>query len=279
MAHRGKYMLDQEPSSLSHIQDIPRIKSLVEQVRLFKLFKQAFPLLKPVLKLLGISTGQIEEALAEVDILEKKVTLLATLPDRFNRLFASRGWIAYDMFNVDIAQAAVKAPPDQPSPTWRDTLRTIQDNAKLQSQLKAWCPRSLEVGVDIPASDDPEAYEHGGPEQKLIEYLSYWRKRNYGEMAHCLAISTLRLHKSINVLAGELREHYEPRILQSFTLLEVHDPAPAVTTIQVELTCENYGQISEYSVEYRLLFESERGRTLVRGASEGRWGVIGLYLV
>src|SRR6266536_4549778 len=101
-------MKDQEPSKLSRIQDIPRIKSLVDQVRLFKLSKQAFPLVKPVLKLLGIATEQIEAALAEVDVLEKQVTLLATLPDRFNRLFASRGWIAYDLFNVDVAQAAVE---------------------------------------------------------------------------------------------------------------------------------------------------------------------------
>ena len=72
-------MADQELSNLSHIQDIPRIKSLVEQVRLLKIFKQAFPLLKPVLKLLGVSTEQIEVALAEVDIWEKKVALLVAV--------------------------------------------------------------------------------------------------------------------------------------------------------------------------------------------------------
>ena len=101
-------MAEEEPSNLSRIQDIPRIKSLVEQVRLLKTFKQAFPLVKPILKLLRISTEQMEAALAEVDTLEKKVALLATLPDRFNRLFAARGWIAYDKFNVDVAQAAVE---------------------------------------------------------------------------------------------------------------------------------------------------------------------------
>jgi hypothetical protein len=101
-------MADQELCNLSRIQDIPRIKSLVEQVRLVKIFKQAFPFLKPVLKLLGISTEQIDVALAEVNILEKKVAMLATLPDHFNRLFAPRGWIAYDLLNVDLAQAAVE---------------------------------------------------------------------------------------------------------------------------------------------------------------------------
>jgi len=443
MAQRRKYLSDQEQSNLSRIQDIPSIKSLVEQVRLFKRFKGVLPLLKPMLKLLGIKTEQMEAALAEVDKLEKKVALLATLPDRFNRQFAARGWIAYDMFNVDIAQAAIEkaeagdsegaetdlveyyneehirwhlrtmlaipafrprlsllenafddylqeryhacvpvvlmqldgfvsdvgknnsgffrqevnleawdsiaahssglealakmlgkerqkttietltlpyrhgilhghdlgydnkmvaakawaalfavrewaykveqkevvAPPKQRSSTLLDTLRTIENTAKLQSQLKEWHPRSLHIRVDIPTSGDPETYEHGGPEQKLVEYLSYWRKRNYGKMAHCLALSTLKFHKSLNALAGELREYYEPRVLKSFTLLEILDPAPAVTTIKVQLSCEDFGQDSEHIVEYRLLFESETGKAVMRGASEGRWGVISPYLV
>ncbi len=436
-------MQGQEPSNLSRIQDIPRIKSLVDQVRLLKFFKQAFPLLKPVLKLLGVSTEQMEVAVAEVDILEKKIALLATLPDRFNRLFASRGWIAYDLFNVDRAQAAIEkaeagdsdgaeadlveyyneehirwhlrtmqaipaihprlsllekalddyvqgryhasvpvvlmqldgfvsdvgkkhsgffregvnleawdsiaahstglkvlakvlgkerlktttepvtlpyrhgilhghdlgydnklvaakawaalfavrewayaveqkeeeAPAKQPAPTWRDVIRTLQENANLQTQLKAWRPRSVQIGVDIPASGDPGAYEHDSPEQKFVEYLSFWRKRNYGKMAQCLALSTLKFHTSINALAGELREYYEPRVLKSFTLLEVHDFAPAGTTILVELLYEEDGEDREHTIEYRLLFESETGKAVIRGAPEGRWGVFSPYYV
>src|SRR5260370_15330457 len=77
-------------------------------MRLLKIGKHAFPLLKPLLKLLRIPTEQMEVALAEVDILEKKIAMLGNIPDSFNRLFASRCWIAYDLFNVDIAQATVE---------------------------------------------------------------------------------------------------------------------------------------------------------------------------
>jgi len=101
-------MGDQETSKLSRIQDIPKIKSLVEQVRILKIFKSAFPFLKPVLKMLGVTTEEIEVALPEVDELEKKVAMLSTLPDRFNHLFAPRGWIAYDLFNVNVAQGALE---------------------------------------------------------------------------------------------------------------------------------------------------------------------------
>ena len=436
-------MQDQERSNLSRIEDIPRIKALVDQVRLLKLSKRAFPLIKPVLKLLGIATEQIEAALAEVDVLERQVTLLATLPDRFNRQFASRGWIAYDRFNVNVAQAAVEkaeagdidgaeadlvdyyneeqirwhlqtmqalpafhprlsllekalddyvqgryhasvpvvlmqldgfvsdvgkkhsgffregvnleawdsiaahstglkvlakllgkerlktttepvtlpyrhgilhghdlgydnklvaakawaalfavrewaytveqkeeeASARQAPLTWRDVLHTLQANAHLQTQLTAWRPRSVQSGVDIPACGDPEAYEHGSPEQKLVEYLLYWRKRNYGKMARCLAVSTLRFHKSINALAGDLRDYYERRALNAFILLEVHDFARAGTTISVQIHCEEEGEEKEYTVEYRLLFESESGKVVIRGDPEGRWGVCSPYYI
>lgn len=441
-------MGDQEPSKLSRIQDIPKIKSLVEQVRVFKIFKSAFPFLKPVLKILGVSTEEIEVALLEVDELEKKVALLSTLPDHFNRLFASRGWIAYDVFNVDVAQAAlekaeagdidgaetvlveyydeerlrwhvqtmqavekfrprfsliekalddylagryhasvpvvlmqldgfvndlgnhgffsegveleawdsiaahstglkelakvlgktrrktsterltlpyrhgilhgldlgydtkmvaakswaalfavrewaykveqkeVKAPPAQPPTTLRDTSHTLQDavkvhsqNTKVHSQIEAWHPRSLQIGVDIPVSGGPEAYEQGGPEQKLVEYLSYWQKGKYGNMAQSLAVTALSLHTSVNALAGDLRDYYKENILKAFVLLDVHDSAPSATVIKVQLFCEQYGEEKERTIEYRLHFESETRKAIVRGDPEGHWGVFSPYYI
>lgn len=427
---------------LSRIQDIPRIQGLIKQVRLFKSLKQAFPFLKPVLKLLGIEAEQMEVALAEMEVLEKKTMMISTLPDRFNNLFASRGWIAYDSFNVDVAlatvekaeagdldgaeidlieyyneehtrwhlrtmqgvkafhsrfplaekaledylngryhasvpivlmlldgfvndllsskgffsegtnleawdsiaahstglavlakilgsgrkktttealslpyrngilhgrdlgydnkmvaakswaalfavrewaykveQKEVKAPPEQPAPTWRDIFRTLRDNNDQQSQLKVWHSRSLQIGLDIPASGELESYENGSPEQKLIEYLSYWHKCNYGYMAQCFSISTLKLYKSEHVLASDLAKHYKMLVIDSFKIIELKDSAPAVTTIQVQLFCKEPGENREYTVEYRLLFENEDGKVIVRGMPKGRWGIVSpLYI-
>ncbi len=39
----------------------------------------------------------------------------------------------------------------------------------------------------------------------------------------------------------------------------------------------NCGNIT--NVEYRLLFESEIGKAVTRGAPEGRWGVVSPYYV
>ena len=45
--------------------------------------------------------------MSPVPELERMAEELAAVPDRFNDLFAERGWIIYDMMNVEIAKAAI----------------------------------------------------------------------------------------------------------------------------------------------------------------------------
>jgi hypothetical protein len=89
------------------IRDIPRIKKTLEDVKSMKSFKSAMPFLGPVLGLFGVDTNQMQEALAQADELERMADELATIPDRFNDLFAGRGWIIYDFMNVEVAKAAI----------------------------------------------------------------------------------------------------------------------------------------------------------------------------
>jgi hypothetical protein len=89
------------------IQDIPSVKKVLDDIHTLEQFKRALPLLKPFLRILGIRVDQMEAALAEAEALAGAARELAALPDRFNDLFASRGWIMYEMMNVQAAQAAV----------------------------------------------------------------------------------------------------------------------------------------------------------------------------
>ena len=89
------------------IRDIPSIKKSLEDLRNFKAFKKARWLWRPIFKLLGADIKQIDEAMLKVDELEVMIRELAMIPDRFNELFASRGWIIYDSMNVEIAKAAI----------------------------------------------------------------------------------------------------------------------------------------------------------------------------
>jgi len=89
------------------IRDIPSYKKALKDIRALKNLKRAAPVARPVLRLLGVDTAKIEEALHDVGELERRFEELASLPDRFNDLFGSRGWMIYDLMSVEVAKAAV----------------------------------------------------------------------------------------------------------------------------------------------------------------------------
>ncbi len=90
------------------IRDIPSIKKTLESTRNLASLKHALPTLRPFLRLLGIDVDGIDHALANVDDLTRQVEELARIPDRFNALFASQGWIIYDMMNIEVAKTAIE---------------------------------------------------------------------------------------------------------------------------------------------------------------------------
>jgi len=92
----------------SRIQDIPSFKKTLDDIKKLKSLKAAMPLLKPLLRILGVNVNQMQEAFTNFDELERQAQELATLPDRFNDLFSARGWIIYDLMKLDVAKAAVE---------------------------------------------------------------------------------------------------------------------------------------------------------------------------
>ncbi len=80
----------------SLIRDIPRIKKVLEDAKNIRTLKTISPFMLPLLRLFGIDVSQIKEALANVENLDRMTEELAAIPDRFNDLFAKRGWIIYD---------------------------------------------------------------------------------------------------------------------------------------------------------------------------------------
>lgn len=90
------------------IRDIPSYRKMSAQMRTFSLFKRAFPFLKPFLGILGVKVKEIEEALAGVDDLVRQSEELMLIPDRFNELFAERGWIIHDRMNLEVAKKAIE---------------------------------------------------------------------------------------------------------------------------------------------------------------------------
>lgn len=90
------------------IRDIPSIRKSLDDLENLKVLRGCMPLLGPVLRLLGADVDRVDEALGRIDALEELASELANLPDRFNDLLASRGWIMYDLLDFEAAKQAVK---------------------------------------------------------------------------------------------------------------------------------------------------------------------------
>ncbi|HCM89019.1 MULTISPECIES: hypothetical protein [Vagococcus] len=79
------------------ISDNNSIKDLGENLEGLKLIEK-------ITKPLGINTG------LEISKLEREYTELVNLPDKFNELFVSKGWIAHDLINPEIMKKCINCP-------------------------------------------------------------------------------------------------------------------------------------------------------------------------
>lgn len=131
------------------IRDIPQIREAVEQARYISRFEDALPYLKPFLSLLGADVDRIESKFEETDIdkLEQKAEELGTIPDKFNDVFAERGWIIHADMDLEIAKKAVEKAEFESIEAGEEVLishydsETIRFNLKRMGAVEAFQPR------------------------------------------------------------------------------------------------------------------------------------------
>lgn len=93
------------------IEDLDQFKSLKNQLRGFKTLKSFVSLLRPLLKRMGVDVSRLDSVFKAFDAnaMEAELEGLMKLPDKFNQLFCSHGWIMYESMNVEVAQEAIQA--------------------------------------------------------------------------------------------------------------------------------------------------------------------------
>lgn len=433
----------------SQIKDIPQIKKVIDDIKNMQSLKVAMPILAPILQLLGVDPSQMQEALGKVDDLARMAEELSSLPDRFNDLFAPRGWIIYDLLNLEVAKSAVtkaeagdfddaeaelvayydadtvrlqlqmmqgiqafrarmplaqkalidyreeryhacvpvilalmdglvselhekrrgfsaedvdlkvwdsfaghdtgltalakifqtgrrttrteqisipyrhgilhgmdlgydnkivaaktwaalfavrewalkvekgdtKPPPEQPKLSLRETARDlfhqIQENSRRQAdfdaRFKAWTPRTINVGTDIPASGLPNVFDEDTPERKLAEFFFLWSKGNFGHMAqNCLTFSDKKYYGK--KLPLRLKERFALKHFRAFEIIEIQDEAPALTVIKAKVVYEESGKDAEVVKDFRLICEDTAGNPVIRGKPGGSWVLYTSYV-
>ncbi len=200
-----------------------------------------------------------------------------------NKMVAAKTWAA--LFAV--RDWAVKAegkmlsePPPEPPPTWSGLYQQIKEHTEWKNNweklFENWKPRNIVVGKDIPKNGELSNFESGTPESKTIEFLCYWKKKNFGNMARCLESS---FRTPVNKLAQQVRECYQQSQLIDFELIKIGDEAPAISEVEVLLTYEQNGQVIEKTVEFRVLIYDEKNNPTIFGNPNANWFIMNWIFV
>src|SRR5262245_8602055 len=97
-------MSSQEKDIDTRIENNPSFQKLMETAKAFALLAKA----RPILRWFGKTGRTLSEHLDKAIDLAGQARDFIELPDRFNKHFAERGWIAYELLNIDVMRAAVE---------------------------------------------------------------------------------------------------------------------------------------------------------------------------
>lgn len=191
-----------------------------------------------------------------------------------NRMVAAKTWatlFAVRDWAIRAEQGLLEAHPEEAIPSCREVLKKVRENDEDKARLQQWMPRHIQLGSDVPVSGVPDAYPKGTPERKLAEYLDYWKKRNFGFMAQCIAPI---FGKPSKIAPARLREEFESKKLISFEFGEIRDEAAAITAMDTKIQFEVDGQPTETQFTFRLVNSDEDGLPATRGEPGSKWGLV-----
>lgn len=90
------------------IKNNPSLRKLRHDAEGFRRFGKAWPILRPVARLLGVNTEDIDRALAETVGLGTQVDEMTAIPDKFNSMFSDKGWVLFGSMELEAAQQAIE---------------------------------------------------------------------------------------------------------------------------------------------------------------------------
>ncbi|MBC8506319.1 MAG: hypothetical protein ISR58_13215 [Anaerolineales bacterium] len=177
-------------------------------------------------------------------------------------LFAVRDWV------IKAARDELKPPELKPKieKTLWESIESYQKVREQTEQLRQWQPRVVIIGQDIPTHGNTDEYPPNTPEQKMVEFLNYWERNNYGYMANCYA-------PMLEMKPVTVREEFEHRILVQYELLEIAEITSAVADAKVKVKLEkNDGEVDAI-LEFRIVCNTKDGDIAYIQTDETIWGI------
>jgi hypothetical protein len=188
-----------------------------------------------------------------------------------NKYVAAKCWAAlFAVRDWAIKAARDELSPPKLEPKVEKTLwESIEDYQRVReqiAQLKQWQPRKLTVGKDIPVQGNPNDYPPNTPERKLVEFLNYWLKSNYGYMANCYA-------PMLEMEPSSVRESFQHRKLIQYELWDVTESTSAIADIKVKVKLEQNKEAVGSFLEFRVVCNTPEGELAVLQTDDTVWGI------
>ena len=188
-----------------------------------------------------------------------------------NKYVAAKVWAAV----FAVREWAIKAAKGELEPprlesemekTFWESIENYQRIRRESERLKQWQPREVIIGQTIPVTGTSEEYPSNTPERKVVEFLSYWIRNNYGFMAQCFA-------PFLRMSPREVRELFSHIHLMGFELKALNEVSIAIADITVKLLLEKEGTTSEEIYEFRLALSDEHGELAYFDLPNTFWGI------
>lgn len=156
--------------------------------------------------------------------------------------------------------------------TLNEHQKWLEEKKVQDKELDSWNPRKFKD-----ANFDHLKKVENSPENELETFFGHVFKRKYGLIAKQLD-SYSRGKKSINQLAGEVREKFENIEVINYVIQSIKDEAPAITEIKAKVTALTDGKENSKTIKFRMIYQDTEGNPHVRGNKKGKWYLLDMCL-
>lgn len=196
-------------------------------------------------------------------------------------LFAVADWIA---FKTSEEKRKKKYEKEHKLASLIEIIERSEQIDKDKENINNWKKRYVTVGKDIPEKGNENEYEDYAYIIPIINFLSFWENRNYGELGKILE-NMFRDADTDKKKAGEARKFFGNKVLKTYRLVEIEEISCRLSKIVVWASwkCNEIEKSANliFGVSYNIL-NYDKKDTALPWKNNGKWelepwDVVGLY--
>ena len=155
---------------------------------------------------------------------------------------------------------------DSTVPSFKELGNKIKETNRVKEALKSWKKREIS-GDYIKSLTETEQSDQNLPETIALQFLEYWKGKNYGYMGK---MYWSRFFYNGKPDIKEIRDQFVDLPLKNFQITNISDEAAAISVIDI------LGELEDNKREFliRMIFEGSDGYARSRNLLDGEWKIV-----